>query len=80
MITFLMGLLKVKNFFIKAINNALEYENSAYRLINHEIIPITSEQEIQSIEQALENTNQYSGVQVHLNQALKLMSDRQNPD
>lgn len=74
------GFVKSKEFFIKAINNALERENSAYRLINHEIIPITSEQEIQSIEQALENTNQYSGVQVHLNQALKLMSDRHNPD
>lgn len=74
------GFIKNKDFFIDAINSALERENSAYRLINHEIIPITSEQEIQSIEQALENTNQYSGVQLHLNQALKLMSDRQNPD
>ncbi len=31
----------------------LERENSAYRIINDEIIPITSEQEIQSIETAL---------------------------
>lgn len=58
----------------------MEKENSAYRIINNEITPITSEQEIQSIEDALKNTNQYSGVQQHLNQALKLMSDRQNPD
>lgn len=72
--------IKNKESFIEAINNSLEQENSAYRLINHEIIPITSEQEIQSIEDALENTDQYSGVQQHLNQALKLMSDRQNPD
>ncbi len=57
-----------------------EKENYAYRIINNEITAITSEQEIQSIEDALENTNQYSGVQQHLNQALKLMSDRQNPD
>lgn len=72
--------IKNKEFFIKAINTVLEGENSAYRLINHEITPITSEQEIQSIEKALENTSPYSGVQKHLNQALKLMSDRQSPD
>ncbi|MFW2076158.1 hypothetical protein ACG94X_00255 [Acinetobacter sp. ULE_I010] len=58
----------------------MEKENSVYRIINNEVTPITSEQEIQSIEDALENANQYSGVQQHLNQALKLMSDRQNSD
>mgnify|MGYP001597986425 FL=1 len=67
-----------KNNFFKSINNILERENSAYRLIGNEITPITSEQEIQSIEDAL--ANPYSGVQQHLNQALKLMSDRQKPD
>lgn len=71
---------KNKEFFTKELNNCLEKENSSYRIINNEITPITSEQEIQSIEDALKNTNQYSGVQQHLNQALKLMSDRQNPD
>lgn len=71
---------KNKEFFTKELNKCLEKENSAYRIINNEITPITSEQEIQSIEDTLKNTNQYSGVQQHLNQALKLMSDRQNPD
>jgi len=66
--------------FIDDLNNVLERENSAYRIINEHVIEITSEQEIQSIETALENTNQYLGVQQHLNQALKLMSDRQKPD
>ncbi|NCI77898.1 AbiJ-NTD4 domain-containing protein [Acinetobacter kanungonis] len=65
---------------INAINEALETEASAYRIINEQITEITSEQEIQSIEDALENTNPYAGVQQHLNQALKLMSDRQKPD
>ncbi|WP_180164555.1 AbiJ-NTD4 domain-containing protein [Acinetobacter sp. YH12049] len=71
---------RYKATFISFINNALERENSVYRIINDEITPITSEQEIQSIEEALAKTNPYSGVQQHLNQALKLMSDRQNPD
>ena len=61
-------------------NDCLEIENSAYRVINYQITPITSEQEIQSIEDALENTHPYTGIQQHLNQALKLMSDRQKPD
>ena len=74
------SLIRQKTDFIQSINHILERENSAYRLIGNEITPITSEQEIQSIEDALENTNPYSGVQQHLNQALKLMSDRQNPD
>ncbi|MCJ8160829.1 AbiJ-NTD4 domain-containing protein [Acinetobacter zhairhuonensis] len=69
-----------KDSFILLLNDCLQSENSAYRVINQQITEITSEQEIQSIEDALENTDQYSGVQQHLNQALKLMSDRQNPD
>ncbi|MEF9956318.1 MAG: hypothetical protein RSA22_01275 [Acinetobacter sp.] len=69
-----------KQSFINSINNVLERECSAYRIINEDVTPITSEQEIQSIEEALENTSPYSGVQQHLNQSLKLMSDRQNPD
>lgn len=69
-----------KDTFISEINKVLIEENSAYQVIHEKITEITSEQEIQSIEDALENTNQYSGVQQHLNQALKLMSDRQHPD
>jgi hypothetical protein len=74
------SLLSHKNDFIQSINHVLERENSAYRLIGNEITSITSEQEIQSIEEALENSNAFSGVQQHLNQALQLMSDRQSPD
>lgn len=69
-----------KEEFISKINEVLIDENSAYQIIDHYVTPITSEQEIQSIEEALESTSPYSGVQQHLNQALKLMSDRQNPD
>jgi len=69
-----------KESFATLLNSCLEIKNSVYRIINYRVTEITSEQEIQSIETALENTNQYSGVQLHLNQALKLMSDRQNPN
>ncbi|MCG2607881.1 hypothetical protein LZZ98_04925 [Acinetobacter sp. SM34] len=72
--------LDFKESFISEINKVLIDEKSAYQVINEQIIEITSEQEIQSIEEAFKNTNQYSGIQQHLNQALKLMSDRQNPN
>ena len=69
-----------KEEFISKINKILVEENSAYRIINSHVTEITSEQEIQSIEEALVNASPYSGVQQHLNQALKLMSDPQKPD
>ncbi|RKG38856.1 AbiJ-NTD4 domain-containing protein [Acinetobacter rongchengensis] len=69
-----------KDSFNTLLNDCLQIENSAYRIINNKVTEITSEQEIKSIEEALQNTNPYSGVQQHLNQSLKLMSDRQNPD
>ncbi|MCJ8511509.1 AbiJ-NTD4 domain-containing protein [Acinetobacter lwoffii] len=71
---------ELQKIFIEEINKILDQENSAYRIINQQITEITSEQEIQSIEEALKNSQPYSGIQQHLNQALKLMSDRQNPN
>ncbi len=61
-------------------NDVLERDNSAYRIINDQIVEITSEQEIQSIEEAMQATDKYNSVQQHLQAALKLMSDRQSPD
>ena len=46
--------MKKKEDFIILLNDCLEIENSAYRVINYQITPITSEQEIQSIEDALD--------------------------
>jgi hypothetical protein len=69
-----------KHDFIILVNDCLQIENSAYRVINNQITPVTSEQEIQSIEEALKNSQLYSSAQQHLNQALKLLSDRQSPD
>jgi len=72
--------LEKKESFATLLNSCLEVENSAYRIINYRVTEITSEEEIQSIEDALINTDPYSGVQQHLKQALALMSDRQTPD
>jgi hypothetical protein len=66
--------------FFQEINCDLEQELSAYRLINGKIVEITSEHEIVGIEQALQDASPLSNVHTHLTTALKLLSDRQNPD
>lgn len=62
----------------KEINLVLEQENSAYRIVDDEIAPITDDMEIKEIETAQENAR--SNVQTHINTALGFLSDRQNPD
>lgn len=66
--------------FRKMCNDVLERENSAYRIVSFEVTPITSSQEIQSIEDAIEKAGELPGPATHLNQALCLMSDRNSPD
>lgn len=65
---------------INQVDIVLQRENSAYRIINKQITEITSEQEIQSIEEAIQSSDKLSGVQQHLQTALKLMTDRTAPD
>jgi hypothetical protein len=64
--------------FIEACNTVLEEELSAYRFVGNEITEITSKEEISEIEEALESP--VKTVNAHLENALKLMSDRKSPD
>lgn len=66
--------------FIAYSNKALEQENSAYRFVAGKITEITSPQEIEEIEQAIEGSSAYTGVTTHLKTSLGLLTDRQNPD
>ena len=66
--------------FVNDSNFVLERELSAYRLIDKHIVEITSEQEVASIQEALQSTEQLSGVHAHLKTALALLSDRKQPD
>lgn len=70
------------NNFSEQCNLILERENSAYRLINKEIVEITDENEIKMIEDVLmkSSTSNLEGVKTHLSSALSLLSDRKNPD
>jgi len=59
-------------------NRVLENENSAYRMIEGLVTPITSKQEIGAIETALRVL--YGPANEHIQKALVLFSNRQNPD
>ena len=64
----------------KALNQVLERDLSAYRIINHHVSPIMSELEISSIESALKESEVFPGVHTHLENAFSKVSDRQHPD
>ena len=71
-----------KELFIRDCNGILKRELSGYRFVNNQLAPITSELEINSIENALKNSldNNFKGVHIHLSEALNKLSDKTNPD
>ncbi len=66
--------------FITKVNNNLKRELAGYTIIQNKIVQITSDQEVQAIEEAIINTSKYKSVEIHLSQAIELLSNRQNPD
>ena len=66
--------------FTRTLNDFLESEMSAYRLVGEEIAEITNEQEIAAIEDALTETSPLSPVHLHLRTALAKLTDRDHPD
>lgn len=66
--------------FIPKCNKALEAELSGYRIVGKVLIPITSEQEIIEIEGALKDTSKIKAISLQLEQSLRKLSDRENPD
>lgn len=66
------------NLFIENLNSAFERLNFAYRIIEGKIVEITSEQEIKTIEIAIDNSAR--NVKMHLNRALELYAQRPDGD
>jgi AbiJ-like protein len=64
--------------FTDACNIALERELSGYRFVNGALLPVTTEEEIAAIEQALKTP--LSSVQIHLQTAIQHLSNKINPD
>ena len=67
---------------IKSFNTILKTELSGYRFVNGQLAPITSEEEIKEIENAINSTEsgKLKGVSIHLAEALNKLSDKKNPD
>ena len=68
--------------FINACNFILKRELSAFRFVNGLLAPITNKNEINAIENAIDLSfkNKLKGVNIHLNEALKKLSDKKSPD
>jgi hypothetical protein len=66
--------------FISGCNAMLEQEVSAYRFVGTQITRITSEEEINAIDEALAKSTPLKPVYTHLKTALGLFSDRKAPD
>ncbi len=64
--------------FIDSCNRILEKEMSGFRFINDYLAPITSEEEIAAIEEAI--SIPISPISGHLSRSLELLADRQTPD
>lgn len=69
---------ETNNKFMETCNSVLEAELSAYRFVGNQITQITSEEEISEIEEALETP--LKPVRTHLENSLKLLSDKKIPD
>lgn len=69
-----------KNAFINYCNNILQREVSAYRIVGERFTEITSEEEISTIEEALNVIDPLKPVSHHLKRALALFADRKSPD
>lgn len=66
--------------FINECNIILERELSGYRFISNQLSPISSEIEIKSIEDILNNDDILHSVKSQIKRALELFSDRGKPD
>jgi AbiJ N-terminal domain 4 len=67
--------------FVQFCNQMLEREFSAFRFVGTRLAPITNESEIAAIEQAASiDDSMFASVSIHIQSALKHLSDRKNPD
>lgn len=70
----------IKDSYTHFCNDILRSELSAYRFVDSKLTDITSEEEIESIETAINSTTKYPGAKEHILTALEFLSDRKSPD
>lgn len=61
-----------------AFNRILEEEASGYRVIEKQVVPITSESELATVQQAM--SSPFDAPKAHIKKALDLFANRRNPD
>lgn len=59
-------------------NHVLERELSVYRFVDNTIVNVTSEEEKDTIEAALQISDKFIGARTHIKEALTILSDRKN--
>ncbi|MDA8328731.1 MAG: hypothetical protein M0Z83_07155 [Betaproteobacteria bacterium] len=64
----------------KSVNKDLSIKLAAYRVINQQFVPITTEHEIAALEEALANKDKFSHAASHIATAISHLSNKQNPD
>lgn len=69
---------KIVELFVEELNFHFKRLNFAYRVVDRQIVEITSEEEITSIETAISNSA--DNIKAHLNNALKLYAKRPDAD
>ena len=71
-----------RSIFQNMVNGILNTELSGYKYVGNELVPITEKSEIQEIELLLSKTQKFNleGVKLHLNSALKILSNKESPD
>ncbi|WP_148193080.1 AbiJ-NTD4 domain-containing protein [Pseudomonas syringae] len=65
---------------VSSFNSALEREGSGFRIVDNYVVPITSPEEMGAVEDAFSNATAYQGISEHLSAAVRMLSDKQNPD
>ena len=66
--------------FLQECNRVLERELSGYRFVGKQLVRITDSSELEAIEAARSQPTRLASVQMHLDTAMRHMSDRERPD
>jgi len=82
LVEFIAGLesIRTTEAFLVYCNNVLKAELSAFRIVNGIVVQVTSEEEIESIEEALNESEGLKPVNTHLTKALAMLANRESPD
>ena len=71
---------RMRENFTNVINDFLEGDRSAYRLLDGQVVEIVDPMELQAVEEAGQETKDLPAVRTHLRAAVAKLSDRSNPD